>query len=45
MIRRTYVIFITHQATESRGYINKTHFRGLKILDFLLVHRGGLSFV
>jgi hypothetical protein len=29
-------------ATRSRGYTGKTHLRGLKILDFLLVHGGGL---
>jgi len=29
-------------ATRSRGYTDKTHLRGLKILDFLLVHGSGL---
>jgi hypothetical protein len=29
-------------ATRSRGYTDETRLRGLKILDFLLVHGGGL---
>ncbi|MCW5315176.1 hypothetical protein GTQ43_15570 [Nostoc sp. KVJ3] len=34
--------YILHQATGSRGYTGKTHLCGLKTLDFLLVHGGGL---
>jgi hypothetical protein len=29
-------------ATGSRGYTDKTHLRGFKSFDFLLVHEGGL---
>ncbi len=32
-------------ANRSRSYIDKTHLRGLKNLDFLLVYGGKLSFV
>ncbi|MBD2450617.1 hypothetical protein H6G76_26495 [Nostoc sp. FACHB-152] len=32
----------TALAAGSRGYIDKTHLRGLKTLDFFLVRAGGL---